>query len=287
MTDFSPAATADRPLPHAVHPKYGDGFYASSPEEIEAAEHLGYQKCHNPKCGVMMSPETQQRIASGPGFYTCTHRACLKTFHLANEWPEYNPSGRSYSELMDEGESQKQNLPYHITGGVRRSGYNVAEVGDIGESVVQSMGHIPGYGDITWWHHGGAASNSPLDGATDEWGIEVKTLDITSLNHRFIAGGRRKNDDGTILDEPLSKMQAALEEGKKGVIALLVVLNFYNSTADVYAKEFATEVGRLGHFYTHSSGVKLLARGLSFANSNLDANHPSPDVIRPRDDIPF
>lgn len=258
------------PLPdHVLNTNNGDGIVARTPHEVEAAEHMGYIKCHTPTCAFMISPETAQRVAQSTGYYTC--QRCRKTYHLMNEWPPHGIQG------VEAEENARRGFGPGITfnpGGGTISGQTLAEVGDIGEKIIEGMGEIPGYGHITWWHSGGAASNSPLDGATDDWGIEVKTINVVAKNHRFIAGGTRKwKPEGIPYNEIEAKEQAAQELGKRGILGVLVVLNYYTSTADVYVKPM--ELGKYGHFFTHTA-EKLVAQGVPFRNALLDPESPEP-----------
>lgn len=265
---MDPAPTTLEPT-HILNAKTGDGIIARTPEEAEAAEHMGYVKCHTPTCPFMLSPETVQRVASTTGYYTCSR--CRKTYHLMNEWP---PQGLGAAEAEENARAGFGKGISFNPGGGTINGQTLAEVGEAGERVVEGLGEIPGYGRITWWHHGGAASNSPLDGATEEWGIEVKSLNVIAKNHRFIAGGTRKwTPDGEPYNEIESKEAAAKELGKKGVLGVLVILNYYNSTADVYVK--AMPLGKFGHFYTHTA-EQLVAKDVPFKNTLLDPHSPEP-----------
>lgn len=279
-------------LPQLIHPKYGDAFLAKTPDEVEAAEAMGHLKCHNPRCNMMLSPEAQHRITSGPGFYTCQQRRCGYSYHIHNEWPDYNPSGKSLQEMEREHNEllEKGNGNYHVTGGIRRSGYNPMQVGQIAEDLVYAMKVLPGYGPITWWHEGGATGNSPLDGATKEWGIEVKAIDITSFDHRFKPGAIRSRVGEEDYNEPESKIIAASEQGYKGVLGILAILNFYTSTADVYAKEFPVERKAVGTFGVYSPNSHLIGKDVPFTNNLLDPHSPSPAPIEPipgSDPMPF
>lgn len=267
---------------HILKPANGDGIIARTPEEVEAAEHMGYVKCHTPTCPFMLSPETVKRVESSTGYYTCAR--CRKTYNLMNEWPAYGVSPEE-AEMNARTDYEEGNT--FTPGGGTRSGQTLADVGQIGENVVEAMGEIPGYGPITWWHHGGAAVNSPIDGATDHWAIEVKSVDVTSLNHRFIAGGtRRWTPNGPSYNEIAQKEKAAEEMGKDGLLGVLVIVNFYTSTADVYVKSFPAG-SKFGHFYTHTA-EKLVAKGVPFRNPLLDPHDPAPHPVTPvESDMPF
>jgi hypothetical protein len=263
------------PAPSTLVPDHilrapGDGIIARTPEEVEAAEHLGYVKCHTPTCPFLLSPETVKRIESTTGYYTCAR--CRQSYHLMNEWPPYGVSPEE-AEMNARTDFERGNS--FNPGGGTRSGNTLSDVGQIGEDLIEQMKQIPGYGPITWWHGASARDPSPLDGTTQDWGIEVKTIDKTALNHRFIAGGRQRNQGGT-RNEIESKEHAAQELGKQGILGILVIIDYYTSTADVYVKPMP--IGKYGHFYTHTAEA-LVAKGVPFRNPLLDPHHPDPSPV--------
>lgn len=231
-----------------------DGVTARTPQEAQQVEAAGYKHCygklHTPRgmqsCTFYISPEAvsvvQQR---GGGYYTCP--VCRMSFDLMEDVPWHGAT---------EGE--------FTAGGGTRIGLSLADQGQIGEDLVEKMANIPGYGPITWWHHGGASVNSPLDGATAEWGIEVKTLGYDAMHHRFIPGR---------VKEKMDKNNQAEKMGLKGVLAILVLLDYRRSVADVYAREYPLERG-VGAYRSHQ-GQHMVAE-LPFNNPFMQPEHPAP-----------
>lgn len=165
-------------------------------------------------------------------------------------------------------------------GGGTRAGLTMQEQGDIAEDIVQAMGSIPGYGPIIWWADD---YNSPLDGATNEWGIEVKSANFDNTRHRWMVYKKKEVAD---------KHEMALAKGHKGILGILVVLDFSSSTADVYAKAlpFYEETDDLGNPYQTAiktfskSKAEVIAEGLPFKNPFMDPDHGAPSI---KTDAPF
>jgi hypothetical protein len=175
--------------------------------------------------------------------------------------------------------------PFHAGGGTR-IGLSMVEQSQIGEDLIAKAG-LPGYGPIIWWHPGGASGASPLDGTTKDWGIEVKTLSFDAEHHRFIPGT-------TV--ERASKNQAAGELGLKGVLGVLVLLNFRTSMASIYVKEMPLETwhnaqGRSFNgvaTFRSNAGQRLLEE-VPFKNPFMNPHHqgPTPPQQQPEEDLPF
>jgi hypothetical protein len=175
---------------------------------------------------------------------------------------------------VDEGFDQSG---FHAGGGTK-IGLKMKEQAQVGEDFVHNLGEIPGYGPITWAHEGGAIAQSPLDFATHDWGVEVKTLGYDAIHHRFVPGREH---------EKIEKNKMALARGHKGVLGLLVLLNYRNGLADLYGRAFPahpTDFRKgVGTFRSFNS-EHLLARH-PFANPLTDPSNPLPIVKK--DDIPF
>ena len=116
---------------------------------------------------------------------------------------------------------------------------------DIGREIVANLGALPGYGGIVWWAGKGS---HPLDGATHEWGIDVKTVDHNDPYHRYVPSGKRNYPRVTE-----SKNEQALQMGLKGIIGVLVEVDYRNDTAEIWAKEMPLKA----HWFNNSlqSGV--------------------------------
>ncbi len=253
-----------------LDPSHGARAYA--PEEAEELEKSGYDKCYKPGCNFYLSPEAQSEIQNHPdgGYYTC---------------PKCKTSWDTMSHLPWHGATEDDWAPF-TSGGGTRIGLSMQEQADIGENLIRDHG-LPGYGPILWWHPGGAIAQSPLDGTTKDWGIEVKTLSFDTEHHRFIPGR---------VSEKSAKNNAAAEMGLKGVLGVLVLLNFRTSMASVYVKEMPLETwhnaqGRAINgvaAFRSNAGQKLLEEipfPNPFANPHSDSPHLPQQV--PEDPLPF
>ncbi len=254
------------------------GARAYSPEEAEELERSNYQKCYKPSCNFFLSPEAQTEVQNHPdaGYYTCPK--CKTSWDTMSHLPWH---GAPEMENMSPGEFEE-----FSAGGGTRIGLSMAEQAQIGENLIEEHG-LPGYGEIMWWHPGGATSPSPLDGTTKDWGVEVKTLSFDAEHHRFIPGS-------TV--DKASKNAAAAELHLKGVLGVLVLLNFRTSMASVYVKEMPLETwhnaqGRPNSgvaAFRSNAGQRLLEE-IPFKNPFMNPHHmgPTPPQQQPEDDIPF
>lgn len=248
------------------------GARSYSPEESEELAKSGFEKCYKPGCNFYLSPEAQQAIQEhqDSGYYTC---------------PKCKTSWDTMSHLPWHGVPEDYLEPFSAGGGTR-IGLSMNDQAQIGENLIQEHG-LPGYGPIIWWHPGGVSANSPLDGTTKDWGIEVKTLGFDAEHHRFIPGRP---------SERVAKNNAAAELGLKGILGVLVLLNYRTSMASVYVKEMPLENWRDAQGRIHSgiaafrsnSGQRLLEE-IEFPNPfmNPHSGAPHPPVQRPEDDMPF
>lgn len=245
-----------------------DGIIASTPDVAENAKAAGYIKCNNPSCDFWISPEAQHAVERAGGYYTCPNYKCKQTSNLIHELPWMRSGYENYDG------------PYQ--GGTNNSGLNVSEVGQLGEDVVSHLKELPGYGPITWWHSSGVTDPSPVDGATKDWAIEVKTLLADSKHHRFIPGGNRSNVTGTRFEKE-DKNEAAAQMGKQGILGLLVILDMRRSVADIYAKEmpiagWTNSTGRQinGVAAFRNTNAEHLIAEVPFKNPYMDPSHPAP-----------
>lgn len=256
-----------------------DGAVARTPEQAQQYQEAGYVRCHNPKigagkyrgipCPFWISPEGQWRVEKTMGgYYTCPF--CQTSFDLLNTIPYH---GMTPVEAEENSQRDTDQLGYMNRMAGTVSGLALSDHGQIGENIVRQMGTIPGYGPITSWHGDSANANSPLDGETTDWGLEIKTIDYGAKHHRFIGGGSRPRQ-GEPYNELTSKMQAAVAEGKQGVLGVLVLLDYRRSVADIYVKEFPAMAGKIGHF--RSSAGQHLVKEVPFTNPFMDPSHPAP-----------
>ena len=250
-----------------------DGARAATSEEAKTLQDAGYDKCYKPDCNFFLSPEAQQDVDThqDQGYYTCPK--CKETYDRMSHLP-WHGAPEEYAQ------------PF-VAGGGTRIGLSMKEQGQIGEDLVEDLHSIPGYGPIVWWHEGGICSSSPLDGATKDWGIEVKTLGFDDTHHRFVPGR---------VEEKESKNQSAGEMGLRGVLGVLVMLNFRTSMASIYVKEmplgpWQNSQGRhlqgISTFRTNAA-EKLLEQ-IPFKNPFMNPHHNAPELPtpKPEEEVPF
>lgn len=247
-----------------------DGIPAASPEQGEQLKNAGYLKCYGQyfkaPCNFFLSPEAQaESIDQAGGYYTCP--ACKQSHDLMEDMPSHKVDDE-YADFS--------------AGGGTRVGIPMQEQAQIGEDLIAHMGSLPGYGPIIWWHQGGSVAKSPLDGATRDWGIEVKTIGYDAIHHRFIPGGtttkQMKNDE-------------AQKMGLSGILGLLVLLNYKTSMADVYVREMPLAPWKNAAGRTHigvasfrSSNAEHLLERIPFKNPLVDPTNSAPQV---HEDLPF
>lgn len=256
-----------------------DGVVSSSLEETEALRYAGYTKCSTPNCNFFISPQSEQAILQHNGYYTCP--VCKRSYDLQQDLPWHGAPEESGNFALGQG------------GGGTRIGLNMTEQAQIGEDLIRNQGELPGYGPIIWWHEGAANSASPLDGATRDWGIEVKTLGYDAMHHRFIPGREQ---------EKSAKNTQATEMGLRGILGVLVLLDYRRSMADVYVKEMPLQPWldsqgktRQGIAAFRKNTAQRLLEELPFKNPFMDPANPSPQgpqehgssVAQAEEPVPF
>ncbi len=107
---------------------------------------------------------------------------------------------------------------------------------EIGREIIADLGHLPKYGDIIWWDN---SNDHPFDGATSEWGIDIRTINRNDLDHYYDPDPDPDPDDikGRYPHSTHNKNEAAQQMGVKGILGILVVLDYRISEADIYIKE--------------------------------------------------
>jgi hypothetical protein len=242
-----------------------DGQVAKTPEEAQVFQTGGYQQCYgsrakNVPCDFHIAPEAQEYVKDKGGYYTCPR--CQQSHDLMTDLPWHGVQ----AEHID------QDAQGFSAGGGTRIGLSLKDQSQIGEDLVQKLGEseggLPGYGPITWVHPGGSISQSPLDMATKDWGIEVKTLGYDAIHHRFVPGRPKEKAD---------KNEMAAAKGLKGVLGVLVILNYRNSLADIYVREYPVDLAAgtgVGAFRSNM-GQHLLAE-VPFNNPFMQPDHPAP-----------
>lgn len=245
-----------------------DGIAARTPEEAQQALLAGYVGCTTQfqpsktypqgyHCTFMLSPETQHTVEKqGGGYYTCP--VCRVSHDLLHEMPWWGVDPETAQE------NDRSNVAGQ--GGATHIGLTLAEQGEIGESLVRNLGELPGYGAFTWFHEGGANAPSPLDAATKDWGVEIKTLGYDAAHHRFIPGRATEKND---------KNAHAAAMNKLGVLGVLVLLDYRRSVADIYVREYPLANG-VGAFRSHNA--EHLVKEVPFRNPLMDPHSPSPQV---------
>lgn len=262
---------------------HDDGLIARTPEDAEQAEAAGYQKCPTANnnwtkgttgqpCDFWISPEAQSSLQNSGGYFTCPR--CQRSSDLLHELPWH---GVSDEREINRNQQQDQDANGWQAGGGTRIGLRMDEQAQIGEDLVENLGEIPGYGPITWWHQGGASSPSPLDGATADWGIEVKTLGYDATHHRFVPGRPK---------EKIDKNEHASQLGKKGILGVLVMLDYRRSVADIFVNEYPLDQGGVKSFRSSQKGVQRLVAEVPFRNPLMDPHDPSPSRGT-GEDMPF
>jgi hypothetical protein len=256
-----------------------DGVVAKTPEEQQTLQAAGYQQCYGKMrpgrqkgnlvpCDYYIAPEAQAHIQNNGGYFTCPR--CMQSHDMMHDLPWH---GASEDEFNHDSFS---------AGGGTRIGLSLKEQAQIGEDLVENLGELPGYGPITWVHPGGATANSPLDMATKDWGIEVKTLGYDATHHRFIPGRPKEKED---------KNAMALARGLKGVLGIMVILDYRRSVADIYAREFPVDpVAGKGVGAFRSLNAQHLLAEVPFKNPFMQPEHPAPhgpNTQEPADAIPF
>lgn len=196
-----------------------DGTLPTSLLHTEELEQNGHQQCRNQLCNHMLSPTTLQDVHDEGGLdgvHQCSHCGLEQTPHKVPGKP----------------------------GGGTNAGISMEEQSQIGEDLVKGRGEIPGYGRIAWWQSGPAAgSNSALDGATPEWGIEVKSYNWTNVRKRGIIKPSDKVSKARAINDPTlfaaaqsdPKLNAVLDQLEfKGLLGVLVLLDFETGLADIF-----------------------------------------------------
>lgn len=262
------------------------GVRAGSPEQAEELANAGYQKCETGKCSFHLSPEAKATVENHPdgGYYSCPN--CKRSYDLMSHLPWHGAPEEQAAYNVRQFEQERYEPDEaqpgaFIPGGATKIGLTLKEQAQIGEDLIEEHG-LPGYGPLLWWHQGGATANSPLDGTTKEWGIEVKTLGFDDTHHRFIPGSP---------DDKGAKNKQAEELNLKGILGVLVMLNYRTSMASVYVKEMPLEtwtntMGRqingVAAFRTNT-GQRLLEE-IPFRNPFLNPHSNAP---YPAEDLPF
>lgn len=211
-------------------------------------EHNAGGDCMNPRCDYVFTPQDWKDIEMASGWFTCPK--CGYTYNYLD--PDYS------------GWSQP--------GGRTRSGLTLAQMGSLGENVVESMAEVPSLGKVIQII---PDYKFPIDAIIGAHGVEIKTIH-SEAQPRFKIGGPSVGG----VSARASKIRYC--EAHNLIPAMVGVrLNFYTSKADVFA--------RIGMADTWIGSVNMpLVATVPFANPFPDPSEvPPPSELPDDDDIPF
>ena len=146
---------------------------------------------------------------------------------------------------------------------------------NIGKEIIANLGELPGYGPILWWDDSGS---HPFDGATKYWAIDVQTVDRNDPYHKYYADNGRHNYPK--ITE--SKNKAAKEMGLKGILGVLVVLDYRNDVAEIHAKEMPlrphwfNEAMKAGGYSWRKYNAPKILENVKFKNPMTDWRRHEP-----------
>ena len=230
----------------------------------------------DPQQGVMATDLQQRNDLTNQGYSSCAHPGCgfMHAPGLADTQTCPNCGTDPWQAQAHYDESIQQQL--FNPGGGTRSGLPLNGEGSqakIAEDLVQGLGSIEGYGPITWWS---SDYKSPLDGATAEWGIEVKSANVDNVSYKM---DPRKW-------EIESKNQMARLQGYRGILGVIVVLDFRRSLADIYVRAFPFPEGggNTGLKWRANDSFKLM-KEVPFDNPYMNPNSDVPQM--PKEEMPF
>jgi tRNA nucleotidyltransferase (CCA-adding enzyme) len=216
------------------------GVNATSSAQAIQLEADGFVKCRNPLCNFYNAPEVSHAylgimddIENGMGDPVQLEHTC--------PW-----CGFKYNYAAVPG--AKANNKKFAPGGGTVVGLSLDDMGELGEQLVQQVGKtdLAGYGPILWWSK---YKNSALDGMVQDWGIEVKAVNWNAENKRFIVAPKDRATKNQAAQDPkyfadilgdteLGELIDRMKIKPKGILGILVLLDFETSRADIYAREF-------------------------------------------------
>ena len=186
----------------------------------------GHFACLNPECN-----EPIPDIHAADDVTTCPE--CETKFSLTDEMREY----------------------YEFVDGDRKaiSGLTRTEQGKIAEKLVR--GRVLGeYGRVSRRR---MDYHSPIDAFTDlNWAVEIKSINARAKNMAFAPNP----------EQIASKNTFAIERGYRGILGVLVVMNFRHRKADFYVRAF--ERGEFKYFSVNIAKEEPLRKGVKFDFKN-------------------
>jgi hypothetical protein len=198
--------------------------------------------CENPQCDYEFTPEDEQHIQQFSGWFTCPK------------------CGLSFNYL--DGDPRKKT----------RAGLTMDEMGQLGETIIAEMGHIPGVGDVKQIF---GVKNHPIDAIIGPYGAEIKT-NHSEAQPRFKMGGERVLWEGQYLRPAQVKTLYTEQQGLRPLL-VGVRLNFYSSMADIFWREGFSDTWIGGKTLNHA-GTE------DFSHLNPFKTAVPPAALLPEDD---
>jgi hypothetical protein len=232
--------------------------------------------------GQLAYDQNERTNLMDAGFSPCAHNGCGFMHAPGLSLTQTCPNCGTTPEMADQMGNAQMQLAVG-PGGATRSGLSLKEQGDIGENLLKEIGYLPGYGKIVWTS---PTYTSPLDMATEEWGIEVRSYNVDNAALQFNVGP----------DEKITKNAAAAEAGYKGILGVLVALDFRRSLADIYVKPFTLNEPwgsyrgqpRTGIGFYRPNGTYRLLEEVPFRNPYMLPNNDAmPETTEPHSEMPF
>ena len=116
-------------------------------------------------------------------------------------------------------------------GGRTHVGLSLTQQGALAEAIVVQLSDLGEYGTVVGLS---GVYRCPLDGWTSaNYGIEVKSTTTLGMHLRFVAGSPRTK---------AAKNQYARERGYRGIVGILVHLDFATSTAEVHLRHMPSGI---------------------------------------------
>lgn len=154
------------------------------------------------------------------------------------------------------------------------------EQDELGREIVAQLGELPYYGPIVWWNNTEDGPKS-IDGATREWAIDICSADLLDpYQQRYDPSkGSHYPRDTKTKDAIVSQMNL------KGILGLLVVLDYRNSLASIYGREMLlkphwfNEALKEGSYGWRKYNAPKLIENVKFKNPFLDHRSSAPRVL--------
>jgi hypothetical protein len=247
------------------------GTLAASQEDVAALQEAGFYPCRNQACRYFFHPHSTLIAENGDAL--CPGCEQHYNFNHVNPFSRHEPGDirEEHPRTRYVVDTPNGQLSYNVGGGTI-AGQSLAEQGVLAEQIVEDLGELPGYGPITGSR---ATYHSPTDLTCGDWGVEVKSANFDGKHHRFWPGSQH---------DRTSRDQRAQAEGYKGILGVLVVLNYRESTADVYVREmpFAGVMvnGQMknGLYAYRSHTATQVAKNIPFTNPLLQPHAPQADL---------